>query len=116
MADLSGFAIFFSLNCLVISNNILYYTQYITAYPSPRSLSNVKKMLNSINDLYREVKAQIAKGNGKKKILISNDDEGNGYHDLFFGISENAKELAYEDYMRPWGVSEQDLDNYVVLG
>ena len=34
----------------------------------------------TINDLAKFVNAEIKKGNGAKKIMISNDDEGNGYH------------------------------------
>ena len=32
-----------------------------------------------------------AKKGMEKKILMSNDDEGNGYHELFFGISPPEK-------------------------
>lgn len=34
---------------------------------------------------------QIKQGNGDKKILISNDDEGNGFHELFYAFQEVDK-------------------------
>lgn len=60
----------------------------------------------------------IKDGYGNHKILISNDDEGNGYHELFYAISPiKEKELEYiENYMLPFGVNKNDLINYVTLG
>jgi len=31
---------------------------------------------------------EISKGNANKKIVISDDDEGNGFHGLFFSFTE----------------------------
>ena len=46
----------------------------------------------TIDELYSILRTERTKGNGKKKIMISTDDEGNGYHPLFFGVSfEDAK-------------------------
>jgi len=36
---------------------------------------------------------QLKKGNGKKVVCLSDDDEGNGYHEMFYGFSENVEEL-----------------------
>lgn len=36
---------------------------------------------------------QIKKGNGDKHIIISDDDEGNGYHTLFYSFTDDAEEL-----------------------
>ena len=77
-----------------------------------------KVHIYTIDDLYREVVAMRKKGLGKKKIMISADDEGNGYHQLFFGITENPRDL-FEGCgapMTPYGVTEENLDEYVVLG
>lgn len=50
----------------------------------------------TIKDLFNECKKQIAKGNGDKVIMISNDDEGNGYHYLWYSFA-NASELLKDD-------------------
>ena len=38
----------------------------------------------TVKELYKECKKQIDKGNGDKVIMISNDDEGNGYHYMWY--------------------------------
>lgn len=42
----------------------------------------------TIYDLFNECKKQIAKGNKDKVIMISDDDEGNGYHYLWYSFTE----------------------------
>lgn len=51
----------------------------------------------TIKDLYEECKKQMAKGNGNKVIMISNDDEGNGYHYLWYSFAD-AKEILINEY------------------
>jgi hypothetical protein len=70
----------------------------------------------TVNKLYEIVTKQIRLGNGDKEIVISNDDEGNGFHYLAFGFTTN-QELVYEilssaycDYML------KDYKNIVILG
>ena len=36
---------------------------------------------------------QVKKGNGKKVVLISIDDEGNGYHTLYYGFQTKKKDI-----------------------
>ena len=47
----------------------------------------------TVENLLAICQEQVAKGNGKKVIYLSDDDEGNGYHEMFYGFSENVKEL-----------------------
>ena len=63
----------------------------------------------TINRLLELCKEQIAKGNGDKKILLSNDDEGNGYHEMYYEITED---VAGNDM---WGQIEHP-EEYVILG
>ena len=75
----------------------------------------------TIAQLMADCISEVKKGNGDKKILISNDDEGNGFHELFFGITsgDNMKEmeqyLSENSYMVPFGVA-YNLSEYVILG
>lgn len=55
----------------------------------------------------------VKEGNGDKKILISRDDEGNCYHELFFGFSEEYKP---DDNLLPYGVNQKNIKDYIVLG
>lgn len=56
-----------------------------------------------MNDVYtvRQLKIacekEILKGNGNKVIMISNDDEGNGFHYLFFGFTPYDSEIDMND-------------------
>ena len=62
----------------------------------------VERLLECLQD-------QVAKGNGKKKILLSNDIEGNGYHEMYYEITEDVA----SNYM--WG-EIKNPDEYIILG
>lgn len=42
----------------------------------------------TVSELYNELSIQMRKGNENRYIYISDDDEGNGYHGLYFPFSE----------------------------
>ena len=69
----------------------------------------------TINQLFQACLEEIVKGNGDKHILISGDDEGNSYHELFFLFTHmKGKDISYG---LPYDVSEEDVDSkYIVLG
>lgn len=72
----------------------------------------------TVNDLLANLFELKKKGLGEKRILISADDEGNGYHELFYLVNPDAKEFfgGLGGCYLPYGVSYEDLDDYVVLG
>ena len=47
----------------------------------------------TVETLFKMCVQEIKKGNGKKEIMISDDEEGNGYHELYYGFDTNVKEL-----------------------
>ena len=63
----------------------------------------------TIKELLELCKEQIAKGNGDKIILLSNDDEGNGYHEMIYHFTED---VAGNDM---WG-EISDPDKKIILG
>lgn len=70
----------------------------------------------TIEQLYKECAKQIKAGNGKRHVMLSNDDEGNGYHELFFGFTPTEKCVS-DDYLLPYGVTMQEAEKeYIVLG
>ena len=70
----------------------------------------------TVNELLQECLRQVKNGNGKKHILISGDDEGNSYHELFFSFSPDLKGKDIE-YGLPYGVTPESFDKeYIVLG
>ena len=71
----------------------------------------------TVNALIALLQAAKAKGHGNKKILISDDDEGNGYHLMFFAVTDKTKEFFASPYMNlPCGVKRAELEDYVILG
>lgn len=68
----------------------------------------------TVKELEYLCKKEILAGNGNKEVYLSNDDEGNGYHGLYFGFEGNPdviKSIAI------YGVADfEDLDNTVILG
>ena len=40
-----------------------------------------------LKDLYQACKEQMEKGNGEKSLILSDDNEGNGYHGMFFTLT-----------------------------
>lgn len=78
-------------------------------------MANKKKGL-TIEELFKACKEQIDNGNGKKHILLSGDDEGNSYHELFYLFSGDitGSDISYG---LPFGVDVAEFDNnYIVLG
>ena len=69
----------------------------------------------TVNQLFQACAREIAKGNGRRRVMITGDDEGNSYHELFFTFSNPKGEDI--SYGLPFGVNEQEFnDNYIVLG
>lgn len=63
----------------------------------------------TVEQLLNLCKAEIAKGNGNKKILLSNDDEGNGFHVCYYHFTED---VAGNDM---WGTIKNP-EEYIILG
>lgn len=45
----------------------------------------------TLKDLKKAVDLAIKEGHGDKKIILSNDDEGNGVHQMFYLISDHTQ-------------------------
>lgn len=66
----------------------------------------------TVKELYELCKDQIIRGNGSKVIMISQDDEGNGYHYLWYAFSSVSDNYA-EDYINE-NISKEG--NTIILG
>lgn len=70
----------------------------------------------TIAELYQILAAQVKAGNGSKKILLSSDDEGNNYHEMFYHLTP-VDDAVSEEHQLPYGVTmEVARKEYVVLG
>lgn len=69
----------------------------------------------TIKDLKRFVDEQMKKGNGDKFIVISDDNEGNGYHGLFYQFTDDVEDIKMLGNMIYDSV-EDDPTKIVILG
>ena len=70
----------------------------------------------TVSKLLAFCKQQVAQGNGDKKIVVADDNEGNGYHGLFYAfttIDDDDREY-YENSI--YDSRETNIDNIIVLG
>ena len=69
----------------------------------------------TVNDLYAACKEMIKEGKGDRAILLSNDDEGNGFHELLYLFTDDEKTVSD---MLEWGVLPRGIskENVVLLG
>lgn len=68
----------------------------------------------TINELLKFCQQQVKKGNGNKKIVISDDNEGNGYHGLFYAFTEIDEDE--KEYYQIYDSETDDINEIIVLG
>ena len=69
----------------------------------------------TVRELAEACAELIRKGHSDKQILISDDDEGNGYHSLFFGFIDNKETIRK---LADYGLfhDNQNPKDVVILG
>ena len=69
-----------------------------------------------LKTLYEECKKLVEAGHGEKVLVLSDDNEGNGYHGMFYTLTvltpDNKKDFAglVSDNQEP------NLENIIILG
>lgn len=80
-------------------------------------LLNYIIMQITVNKLLKFCTAQVHKGNGNKKVRISDDVEGNWYHELFYGFTDNPTDIkALDDVGTISYITHDKYDDVVILG
>ena len=70
----------------------------------------------TVEELHTACGMAMRKGLGKRRIMITNDDEGNGFHELFFTFSM-VTDTFPDGSMLPYGVTAQQAKkSYITLG
>lgn len=67
----------------------------------------------TVAQLFNECMIQMNKGNSDKKILISQDDEGNGYHRLLYCFTDDLQPF-FEFGDLP--IEKDELKDFIILG
>ena len=78
----------------------------------------------TIKQLKEECEKQIKKGNGDKVIMISQDDEGNGYHYLWYAfttmkVMEEPVKIGDKLYECPFEFADESVakkEDTIILG
>ena len=74
-----------------------------------------------VKDLYEEMKSRVEKGQGDYVVFVTDDEEGNGFHALWFKGTEIAKcdkqeRKAFEDYNCDISLVKDNPDKAIYLG
>lgn len=69
-----------------------------------------------LKDLYLACKKQMEAGNGEKSLVVSADNEGNGYHGMFYTLTVITPENADGFEGLIGDNSEADINNIIVVG
>ena len=72
----------------------------------------------TVLDLFKLLEQEVRNGNGNKSIVVSDDNEGNAYHGLFYGITSEPNDIK-ENIECSNGIydsQEKDLNKIVILG
>ena len=69
----------------------------------------------TVKTLHKLINEQIKAGNGDKTVLISCDDEGNGFHTLYYGFTSTQESV---DQFAEYGLFHDGNDpkSVVLLG
>lgn len=67
----------------------------------------------TVKKLLKACKLEMKKGNGNKVVLISDDDEGNGFHTLFYRFTDAEEYRGVENRYFHDG---QNIEDVVLLG
>ena len=68
-----------------------------------------------VKDLYKACKEQMDKGNGDKYIVVADDNEGNGYHGMFYEFSEKVDDILSDRFMLH-DTAVGDINKLIILG
>lgn len=68
----------------------------------------------TVAQLKKYVDQEIAKGNGNRKIVISDDTEGNGYHGLFFAFT--TIDQQDKEWYPIYDSQSDDINEIIILG
>ena len=78
-----------------------------------------------VKDLYKLCKEEISKGNGDMVVMLSDDDEGNGYHYCWYAFTTTTQMLKPFEYngkmIKPDDINGLDkrvapVENTIILG
>ena len=70
----------------------------------------------TVKDLYDELHRVITAGHGNKKVVVADDNEGNGYHGMLCGVLDDPEEIEISIEAGLYDSEETDPNNIVIIG
>ena len=70
----------------------------------------------TVKCLYDELRRVVEAGHGDKKIVIADDNEGNGYHGMFCGVLDDPEEIEISIEAGLYDSEETDPNKIVIIG
>lgn len=72
----------------------------------------------TVLDLFKLLEQEVRNGNGNKSIVVADDNEGNAFHGLFYGITSELTDIKenIENSNGIYDSQERDLKKIVILG
>jgi len=75
-------------------------------------MKNNKITQVTVKQMHQYLQQAIAEGNGDKYLIVSDDNEGNGYHGCFYGVSPVDSEITIQVY----DTQVMDPDKLMIIG
>ena len=72
----------------------------------------------TVHKLFLELMDLVTKGQGNKKVVVADDNEGNGYHGIYYSVTSDPKEVK-ENIEASNGLYDSQTENYkdiVIIG
>jgi hypothetical protein len=69
-----------------------------------------------LKDLYKACQKLMKEGKGEKTLILSDDNEGNGYHGMFYTLTEISDEDAKYYQGCVYDTNEEEVTNCIVVG
>lgn len=71
-----------------------------------------------VKDLYRDLAMLMKQGRGDDYIVVADDEEGNGYHGIFFSVTDDPKDIreCIEFSNGLYGSVTDDPNKIIIIG
>ena len=70
----------------------------------------------TVKELYDELYQVIKAGHGNKRVVLADDNEGNGYHGMLCGVLDDPEEIEISIEAGLYDSEETDPNNIVIIG
>lgn len=70
----------------------------------------------TVEQLFLELKELVDKGQGNKKVILSDDTEGNGFHGCYYSVTSDPKDVKENAEGCIYESQTEDYNDLVIIG